>query len=330
MIPVSRRTIASAIRRWRSSAATRSPGPSARARPLRREPPRPAARRGAAAPRTGSGGRCASRPESSRIAPEPPGGRPPPGRSRSTYQKPTDGSLAKPGDAAPDPGDQVGGDHRDPDARGGRLATTGARQTRSAGRGSEYPLADAENHYVATCTKSVYNSAAVVLRSYLPVIVFAGLGVIVGGALAMVNGLIGPRRPSTGEERALRVRAAHRGLADVPLRGQLLHDRDAVHPVRHRGRLPVPGRRDPRRRRTRSSSWSRSGSSSSCCWSRWLRLAKGSARLEVRREKLRALAPLEEPRSPDGASRPPASRPRPPARRPRGPGRSSATSPSRC
>jgi NADH-quinone oxidoreductase subunit A len=34
------------------------------------------------------------------------------------------------------------------------------------------------------------------LRSFLPVIVFAGLGVIVGGALAMVNGLVGPRRPS--------------------------------------------------------------------------------------------------------------------------------------
>jgi NADH-quinone oxidoreductase subunit A len=34
------------------------------------------------------------------------------------------------------------------------------------------------------------------LRSYLPVIVFAGLGVIVGGALAMVNALVGPRRPS--------------------------------------------------------------------------------------------------------------------------------------
>jgi NADH-quinone oxidoreductase subunit A len=35
-----------------------------------------------------------------------------------------------------------------------------------------------------------------VLRSYLPVIVFAGLGVLVGGTLAMVNGLIGPRRPN--------------------------------------------------------------------------------------------------------------------------------------
>src|SRR5919205_308795 len=34
------------------------------------------------------------------------------------------------------------------------------------------------------------------LRSYLPVIVFAGLGAVVGGALAMINGLVGPRRPN--------------------------------------------------------------------------------------------------------------------------------------
>jgi NADH-quinone oxidoreductase subunit A len=33
------------------------------------------------------------------------------------------------------------------------------------------------------------------LRSYLPVLVFAGLGAIVGGLLATVNGLIGPRKP---------------------------------------------------------------------------------------------------------------------------------------
>jgi len=33
------------------------------------------------------------------------------------------------------------------------------------------------------------------LRSYLPVLVFAGLGVTVGGLLAAVNGLIGPRQP---------------------------------------------------------------------------------------------------------------------------------------
>jgi NADH-quinone oxidoreductase subunit A len=34
------------------------------------------------------------------------------------------------------------------------------------------------------------------LRAFLPVIVFAGLGAIVGGTLAIVNGLVGPRRPT--------------------------------------------------------------------------------------------------------------------------------------
>src|SRR5215210_1932396 len=34
------------------------------------------------------------------------------------------------------------------------------------------------------------------LRSYLPVIVFAGIGALVGGTLAAINGLVGPRRPS--------------------------------------------------------------------------------------------------------------------------------------
>jgi NADH-quinone oxidoreductase subunit A len=38
------------------------------------------------------------------------------------------------------------------------------------------------------------------LRSYLPVLVFAGLGVIVGGTLALVNGLIGPRRPNRAKD----------------------------------------------------------------------------------------------------------------------------------
>jgi len=34
------------------------------------------------------------------------------------------------------------------------------------------------------------------LRSYLPVLVFAGLGILVGGLLAAVNGLVGPRKPN--------------------------------------------------------------------------------------------------------------------------------------
>ncbi|CAN5526162.1 NADH-quinone oxidoreductase subunit A [soil metagenome] len=34
------------------------------------------------------------------------------------------------------------------------------------------------------------------LRSYLPVLVFTGLGVIVGSALVMLNNFTGPKRPS--------------------------------------------------------------------------------------------------------------------------------------
>ncbi len=34
------------------------------------------------------------------------------------------------------------------------------------------------------------------LQSYLPVIVFAGLGLVIGGLLAMVNRLVGPRKPN--------------------------------------------------------------------------------------------------------------------------------------
>jgi NADH-quinone oxidoreductase subunit A len=34
------------------------------------------------------------------------------------------------------------------------------------------------------------------LKSYLPVIVFAGLGLVVGGALVTLNYVIGPRRPN--------------------------------------------------------------------------------------------------------------------------------------
>ena len=34
------------------------------------------------------------------------------------------------------------------------------------------------------------------LQSYLPVIVFAGLGLLIGALLAMVNRLVGPRKPN--------------------------------------------------------------------------------------------------------------------------------------
>jgi NADH-quinone oxidoreductase subunit A len=35
-----------------------------------------------------------------------------------------------------------------------------------------------------------------VLQSYLPVLVFAGLGIIVGGAFALLNAVTGPNRPN--------------------------------------------------------------------------------------------------------------------------------------
>lgn len=34
------------------------------------------------------------------------------------------------------------------------------------------------------------------LKTYLPVLVFAGLGIVVGTALAMLNRFVGPRRPN--------------------------------------------------------------------------------------------------------------------------------------
>jgi NADH-quinone oxidoreductase subunit A len=39
-----------------------------------------------------------------------------------------------------------------------------------------------------------------VLKSYLPVIVFVGLGIGVGGALITLNRLVGPRRPNPVKE----------------------------------------------------------------------------------------------------------------------------------
>src|SRR4051812_40515432 len=52
-----------------------------------------------------------------------------------------------------------------------------------------------------------------------------------------------PRAQAAGprQERAVRERAPLGSHEELPLRDQLLPDRDAVHPLRHRGRVPVPG-----------------------------------------------------------------------------------------
>src|SRR3954451_12446725 len=50
-----------------------------------------------------------------------------------------------------------------------------------------------------------------------------------------------PAPAKQGQARAVRVRPALRGPEELPLRHQLLPDRDALHPLRHRGDLPLPG-----------------------------------------------------------------------------------------
>lgn len=41
-----------------------------------------------------------------------------------------------------------------------------------------------------------YKTERIVLQSYLPVLVFAGLGILVGGAFALLNSVTGPKRPN--------------------------------------------------------------------------------------------------------------------------------------
>src|SRR6478752_4740261 len=81
------------------------------------------------------------------------------------------------------------------------------------------------------------------------------------------------------------MRLALRGPAWIPVRDQLLPDRDAVHPVRHRGDLPVPHRRaaagvwhvrDDRDDRVRGPADDRAR----------VRLAQRSPGMEVKREPL--------------------------------------------
>ena len=45
-------------------------------------------------------------------------------------------------------------------------------------------------------TGEIPNDRDRVLKSYLPVLVFAGLGVVVGATFVMLNSVLGPKRPS--------------------------------------------------------------------------------------------------------------------------------------
>ena len=82
----------------------------------------------------------------------------------------------------------------------------------------------------------LYRRPRPLLKSYLPVLVFLGLGSAVGIAFTTLNRVLGPSRPNKTKSRALRVRPAVRRAARLPLRDQLLPGRDAVHPLRRRGR----------------------------------------------------------------------------------------------
>ena len=142
--------------------------------------------------------------------------------------------------------------------------------------------------------------------------------------LRVLNSLLGPkqRRRIASQGRPLRVRAAVRGPAALPLRDQLLPDRDAVHPVRHRGRLPLSGRGPAARRSGRSSS-SRRSSSSPCCWSPSSTSGDG--------ERSNGGDPAAARRRRRGDFRvAPAARPRHAARRPRGRRPRASTSRSAC
>src|SRR6185436_17278184 len=87
--------------------------------------------------------------------------------------------------------------------------------------------------------------------------------------------------------RALRVGNPSRGLPRASLRHQLLPGRDALHPLRHRGRLPLSDRRHPQGGRQPLRARRAGHLRRSPARRLRLRLAKGCARLEVERQTMR-------------------------------------------
>ena len=241
-----------------------------------------------------------------------------PWAARSTYQNADRRPARDPGDRSPDAGDEVQRDHRDPDDEVDAQSALEAPGTphEIATKAlcntllqdwcitppAEHPAIDSEERRL--------------LKSYLPVLVFLGLGSASALAFTTSAGCSAHGgRARQGD--ALRVRAALRRPARLPLRDQLLPRRDAVHPVRRRGDLPLPGRRAPEGGRA-PSCWSRRSSSSRCWRSRSCSCGAGERSSGNKAPEARSGRPtLTQPR-PRRAARPPAARARPAARRPRG------------
>ena len=75
-----------------------------------------------------------------------------------------------------------------------------------------------------------------------------------------------PTAPSARADDSVRVGRLDRTAPEAALHGQLLPDGDALHPLRHRDRVPVSARRDPPRARAGSASSSSCSSSGSSSW----------------------------------------------------------------
>ena len=63
-------------------------------------------------------------------------------------------------------------------------------------------------HYVAPAHKAALYIRVIVLKDYLPALVFLLLGLGIGAAFTLANGLLGPKRAAPGQDGALRVRPA--------------------------------------------------------------------------------------------------------------------------
>ena len=104
------------------------------------------------------------------------------------------------------------------------------------------------------------------LSNWLPFLIYALFAADIPATMIALSFVL-PAKPRTRTRAAddpVRVRCL-RGIADpgAALHGQLLPDGDALHPLRHRDRVPLPARRAARTRSAGSGWWSSSASSSS-------------------------------------------------------------------